>query len=149
MCRQELELQFEGCPDATVWRCTHRGFPIRLQRHVILSEPTNQASKKDTRKLVSACTPTFCVMDTGWSEDASRGMAALYTQLLQPDRMLRASFLRILMRCFDSASDLLSPGAASADPRYAYSCVTTSQSLEPVGLCRTVFPASLVTTALV
>lgn len=46
-------------------------------------------------------------------------MAALYAQLLQPDRNLRASFLRILVRCFETASDLLSPGAAAADPRYA------------------------------
>ena len=58
-------------------------------------------------------------MGTGLSEDAGRGMAALYTQLLQPDRNLRAQFLSILMRCFDTASDLLSSGAASADPRYA------------------------------
>ena len=57
------------------------------------------------------------VLHTGLSEDAGRGMAALYAQLLQPDRNLRASFLRILVRCFDTASDLLSPGASSADPR--------------------------------
>ena len=56
-------------------------------------------------------------MDTGLSEDAGRGMAALYTHLLQPDRNLRAQFLRILVRCFDTASDLLSTGGASADPR--------------------------------
>jgi len=55
--------------------------------------------------------------DAGFSSEASRGMAALYLHLLQPDRSLRWPFMRTLIRCFDSASDLLTPGAAPADPR--------------------------------
>ncbi len=55
--------------------------------------------------------------DAGFSSEVSRGMAALYLHLLQPDRSLRWPFMRTLIRCFDSASDLLTPGAAPADPR--------------------------------
>ena len=55
--------------------------------------------------------------DAGFSSEASRGMAALYLHLLQPDRSRRWPFMRTLIRCFDSASDLLTPGAAPADPR--------------------------------
>lgn len=55
--------------------------------------------------------------DAGFSNEASRGMAAVYLHLLQPDRSLRWPFMRTLIRCFDSASDLLTRGAAPADPR--------------------------------
>ncbi|KAL3141175.1 hypothetical protein ABBQ38_003518 [Trebouxia sp. C0009 RCD-2024] len=65
----------------------------------------------------------------GLSEDAGRGMAALYAQLLQPDRNLRASFLRILVRCFDTASDLLSPGSATADPQLLAFCAHVAARL--------------------
>lgn len=51
------------------------------------------------------------------SEDSARGMAALYSQVLQLDRNIRTPFLRAVMRCFDTASDLLTSGAATADLR--------------------------------
>lgn len=57
--------------------------------------------------------------DAGFSSEASRGIAALYQHLLQPDRSLRWPFMRTLIRCFDSASDLLTPGAPPDDPRSA------------------------------
>ena len=59
------------------------------------------------------------VCSTGFSSDAGRRVAALYSQLLQPDRNLRNSFLRLVARCFDTASDLLTPATATSDPRSA------------------------------
>lgn len=50
----------------------------------------------------------------GFTNEAGRGMAALYSLLLQPDRDLRWPFMRTLIRCFDTASDLLTSGAAEA-----------------------------------
>ncbi|DBA96220.1 TPA: hypothetical protein ACH3X3_002417 [Trebouxia sp. C0006] len=65
----------------------------------------------------------------GFSSEASRGMAALYLHLLQPDRSLRWPFMRTLIRCFDSASDLLTPGAAPADPRLLSFCANVAACL--------------------
>ncbi|KAA6428703.1 MAG: nipped-B -like [Trebouxia sp. A1-2] len=65
----------------------------------------------------------------GFSNEASRGMAAVYLHLLQPDRSLRWPFMRTLIRCFDSASDLLTRGAAPADPRLLSFCANVAACL--------------------
>ena len=60
---------------------------------------------------------TVCACGAGHTHEAGRGTANLYQHLLQSDRNLRWPFLRTLIRCFDTASDLLTAGAATADLR--------------------------------
>ena len=60
---------------------------------------------------------TICACGAGHTHEAGRGTANLYQHLLQSDRNLRWPFLRTLIRCFDTASDLLTAGAATADLR--------------------------------
>lgn len=44
-------------------------------------------------------------------------MGALYSHVLQPDRNIRTPFLKAVLRCFDTASDLLTMGAATTNLR--------------------------------
>ena len=55
----------------------------------------------------------------GVSDASARGMGALYSHVLQPDRNIRMPFLKAVLRCFDTASDLLTMGAATANLRQA------------------------------
>ncbi len=45
------------------------------------------------------------------------GLGALYAEMVQPSRPLRATFLAKLLQPFDSACNLNSPAAAAADIR--------------------------------
>ena len=45
------------------------------------------------------------------------GLGALYAEMVQPSRPLRATFLAKLLQPFDSACNLNSPAAAAADLR--------------------------------
>lgn len=58
-------------------------------------------------------------MPAGASEDVLTGFGALYSELVQPNRAVRASFLAKLLQPFDSACALHSPAAAPTDLRYA------------------------------
>ena len=57
----------------------------------------------------------------GMGDESARGMAALYTHVLQLDRNIRMPFLRAVLRSFDTAADLLTTGAATANLRQACS----------------------------
>ena len=59
-------------------------------------------------------------MPAGASEDVLTGFGALYSELVQPNRAVRASFLAKLLQPFDSACNLHSPAAAPTNLRYLY-----------------------------
>ena len=56
-------------------------------------------------------------MIAGASEEVLTGLGALYAEMVQPSRPLRATFLAKLLQPFDSACNLNSPAAAVADLR--------------------------------
>jgi hypothetical protein len=51
-----------------------------------------------------------------------RGLGALYAELVQPVRPLRAAFLAALLRPFDAASNLAAPPAAAPPPDLRHAC---------------------------
>ena len=53
----------------------------------------------------------------GVSEDVLTGLGALYAEMVQPSRPLRATFLAKLLQPFDSACNLNAPAAVSTDLR--------------------------------
>ena len=55
------------------------------------------------------------VCGAGQLPEVGQELGNLYSHLLQTDRSLRLQFLRTLVRCFDSACDLLTAGPATAD----------------------------------
>ena len=57
------------------------------------------------------------VVLAGASEDVLTGLGALYAEMVQPSRPLRANFLAKLLQPFDSACNLNSHGASATDIR--------------------------------